>query len=206
VRHHGHLYVLFVACLWLAARATDGDGLPRRWPLIERAERLVSAHRQRILSALLLTHALIGAAFIVSDWLHPFSRARETARYLRERGLADHYVVADMDAHTSGLTAYLGRRFYYARGAREGTFILWDRTWGEWPIAPGQRADLLGEARRKAFERAEDVLVVSNYRLSAADAEPVGEMTGSMVGDEDFYLYVVRYGPPPPATRAGPVP
>lgn len=189
-RHHGHLYVLFVACLWLAARLPDDVVRPRP---VERLARLVSARRGKILNALFALHALVAAVYIYWDWRHPFSRSRDAADFLRARGLERHYVVADRDTTTSGLTAYLGRGFRYARGDREGTYIVWDRVRNGWPVGPGQRADLAGTARRAARERRGDVVVVSSYRLPPEpDFEPLGELTGSIVVDENYYLYLVR--------------
>lgn len=188
MRHHGHVYLLFVACLWLATgrRETHDDGPPPH-PRLARAGRLLFA-------ALLVLHVFVACHFLALDFVRPFSRAETAARFLRESGLASrYYLVADRDAHTSPLTAYLGRPIFYARGAREGTFIVWDKTWGAWPLIDTMRADLPAAARRKAAERGEDVLAVSTYPLNAPDAEPLGQLTGSIVCDEDYYFYLFRY-------------
>ena len=127
------------------------------------------------------------AYFCVADWRHPFSRARDAAELIRAKGLAERYVVADKDAQTSPLTAYLHKKFYYQRAGREGTFVVWDKAWRTWPDQ-----NLLETARRKAAERGEQVLVVSNYPLEpGGTAAPVGKLTGSIVADEDYYLYLV---------------
>ena len=191
VRHHGHVYLLFVACLWLAARMPeDAPLLPRG--LSERASRAVGRYGGRVATLFLAAHVLIAAYFCVADWRFPFSRARDAAEFVRASGLDHYYVIADLDAQVSPLTAYLRRKFYYQRADREGTFIVWDKAWRTWP-----EQKLLETAKRKAAERGEDVLVVSNYRLEPDDSTvPVKEITGSIVGDEDYYIYIVK-----PATR-----
>jgi hypothetical protein len=185
VRHHGHIYVLFVACLWLAARAPeDAPLLPRG--VNERAARFIKRHGARVAAAFLAFHVLDAAYFCRADWLYPFSRSRDAAELIRARGLEGLYVVADQDAQVSPVTAYLHKKFYYQRADREGTFVVWDKAWRSWP-----EQNLLLTARRKASERGEPVLVVSNYRLPPDDStEPVAEITGSIVSDEDYYIYV----------------
>lgn len=190
VRHHGHIYMLFVACLWLAARSPeDAPLLPRGAG--DRALRFVKRHGQRVAAAFLAFHVIDAAYFCRADWLYPFSRSREAADFIRERGLESLYVVADQDAQVSPVAAYLHKKLYYQRADREGTFIVWDRAWRSWP-----EQNLLQTARRKAAERGEPVLVVSNYRLTPDDStEPVTEITGSIVGDEDYYIYVAKPAP-----------
>lgn len=187
-RHHGHFYILFVACVWLAALAPKGEELGR--PVFARASRFLESHRDGILVALFSVHVAAGAVACAVDWRHPFSHNQRVAEFLRAEGFDDLYIVADEDAMVSPVAAYLGRKIYYPRGDREGTFIIWDADWRYWP-----QHDTLDAARRKAVERGEDVLIISNYKLGARPASvvPVGEFTGSIIGDEDYYLYLVSH-------------
>lgn len=187
VRHHGHVYILFVACLWIGSRLPERfNSRPVR---ARRMRRAFELYGMRAFTVLLAAHVSIASVFFYFDWRHPFSQSREASEFIRREGLEDHYIVADMDAMVSPLAAYLvGRKFHYLRTEREGSFIIWDWKWGL-----NEERDLIEAARRKAYERGEVILVVSNYRLrSAPDVEPVKEITGSIVGDEDYYLYVVK--------------
>lgn len=188
-RHHGHFYVLFVACAWVAAVVPRAEA-PRhkRWA---RVSLFLESHKARALVALFAVHVAAAAVACAVDWRYPFSHNQRVAEYLRAEGFDDLYIVGDEDAMVSPVAAYLGRKIYYPRGDREGTFIVWDADWRYWP-----QADALDAARRKAVERGEDVLVISNYRLgprTPAGVVPVTEFTGSIVGDEDYFLYLVRH-------------
>lgn len=188
-RHHGHFYLLFVACAWVAALTPRAEGLRREtWA---RAALFLEANKGRALVALFAVHVAAGAIACVIDWRYPFSQNQRVAEYLRAEGFDDLYIVGDEDAMVSPVAAYLGRKIYYPRGDREGTFIVWDADWRYWP-----QSDALDAARRKAVERGEDVLVISNYRLgprTPPGVVPVTEFTGSIVGDEDYFLYLVRH-------------
>lgn len=187
-RHHGHFFVLFVACLWIAAVSPRAEEFGH--PAVMRAARFLEARKGRILVALLSVHVAAAAVACVMDWRHHFSHNQRVAQFVREEGYDELYIVADEDAMVSPLTAYLGRKIYYPRGDREGTFIVWDAHWRFWP-----QQNALDAARRKAVERGEDVLIISNYRLGARDpgVVPVREFTGSIVGDDEYYLYLVRH-------------
>lgn len=185
-RHHGHVYLLLVACLWLAARMPE-EKLKDR--LLDRASRALSRPWRHAFTALLLAHVALAALFCYADLKYPFSRSRDVAEFMREEGLtgAGDLIVGGEDAHVSPVTAFLGRKVYYARGDREGTFIVWDRDWRFWPSQ-----DVLGAARRKAAERREGVLVISTWSLDGSgSARRLAEFNGSIT-DENYYLYVVE--------------
>lgn len=183
-RHHGHVYVLFVACLWLAARLPEEKF---RRPLFERATQIFSRYWRHALSAVLAVHVLLAALFCYTDWRRPFSRSRDVAEFVREEGADGDLIIGSQDAHVSPVTAYLQRKIYYPRGDREGTFIVWDKDWRYWP-----QADVLAAAKRKAAERREGVLVISTSSLDGSgSARRLAEFTGSIT-DENYYLYVVE--------------
>jgi hypothetical protein len=179
IRHHGHVYLVLIAALWLAAshgRLSDhaagpGKGLSRAF------------------TVLLIVH-VIGAAIAVSiDWVRPFSQSRATAAYLREHRLADAFLIGEKDTPTAPIAAYLDRPIYFPRGDRIGSYIIYDRKRLDY-----DPTTLLDVCRRKARENGDAVLLISTSKLRELPpgVRSVGELTGSIVGDEDFWLYSVR--------------
>jgi hypothetical protein len=143
----------------------------------------------RAFTTLLVLH-VIGAAIAVSiDWVRPFSQSRATAAYLREHRLADAFIIGEKDTPTAPIAAYLDRPIYFPRGDRMGSYIIYDRK--RLKFDP---ATLLDVCRRKARETGDAVLLISTSKLQETPpgVRPVGELTGSIVGDEDFWLYLVR--------------
>jgi len=184
VRQHGHFFILFIACLWIAT-------LPeaQRWQsdVIRAMTRRLAGVGRTAFSALLVVHVFAGAALWGMDWRYPFSRSKEVADFLSQEGLRAAYIVADRDAPASPLAAYLNRTIYFVQGDREGTFIVWDRARSFRPVKT-----LLAAAKLKAAERREEVIVVASYQLERDDAvQPIAQFTGSIT-DENYYLYVVE--------------
>jgi hypothetical protein len=189
IRHHGHIYIFFIACLWLARRFPGGQELRSR--SLEKLAQIASGPGEWILTGVFLAHLITAAIACGTDWTHPFSNSKHAADFLREKGMDATFIVADKDTVVSPLTAYLPRTIYYPRGDRRGTFIIWDQKRLNWP--PYNSFEV---ARQKAAEMQQDVLVITNTRQIVNDETiiPVGELTGSIILDEDYFLYLVIAG------------
>jgi hypothetical protein len=166
IRHHGHLYLVLIAALWLAASVR---------PLDRRLG--------RAFTVLLVAHVLAAIIAISIDWICPFSQSRATAAYIRDHGLADAFIVGEKDTPAAAIAAYLDRQIYFPRGDRIGSYIIYDQR--RLAFDP---ATLLDVCRTKAREHEGQVLLVATSPLPPATsgARPVGELTGSIVNDEEF--------------------
>jgi hypothetical protein len=187
VRHDGHAFILFLACLWLG----------REWPESEGATRVARAMAawfapQRAATFYALLVLQLAAAGIASaiSYRVPFSQAQATVEYLRANHLDKMFIVADRDYPLISVAAYLDREVYYPRGDRMGSYVIWDRARLYDPREP-----ILRIAREKAFLEQQDVLLILNYPLQGADprVRTLAFFTGSIVGDEDYAIYRVPY-------------
>ncbi len=174
LRHHGFLWVLAIACLWLAA----ADGAFGR-------------RRQALLLAPFLAAGVWAAAIAAwRDWREPFSGARCAASAVRRQGLDRLPLVGSADYATSGVAGYLSRgRLYYPASGREGSFLVWDfaRT----------REDALTQpeilAAAAARDRGDGVVLLLNAPLAAALAGGCREVLHcgpTIVGDEELWGYL----------------
>lgn len=186
IRHHGHVYILFIACLWLARNFPRGQELRSR--SFKKLTLIAARPGEWILTGILLAHVVTAAIACGTDWIHPFSNSKHAADLLRAGGMDSTFIIADKDTIVSPLTAYLPRTIYYPRGDRTGTFIVWDEKRLNWPAY-----DSFEVARRKSAEMQQDVLVITNTRQMVKDETiiTVGELTGSIILDEDYFLYLV---------------
>src|SRR6185436_2481541 len=75
-RHHGHYFLLFIACCWLATARRDGEADPHR--------RL----RLAALAGLMVVHVVTAAWFFSADLRQPFSDAKGAAARLAAGPLA----------------------------------------------------------------------------------------------------------------------
>jgi hypothetical protein len=79
LRHHGHLFLLLMASLWLSAGFPREKILP---PRLGAWADFCQAHRDGVITALLVVHLAAGAAAATLDVLYPFSASREAARFI----------------------------------------------------------------------------------------------------------------------------
>ncbi|HET9766667.1 MAG TPA: hypothetical protein VFS60_07460 [Thermoanaerobaculia bacterium] len=174
VRHHGNLWLLLVAALWVG----NGVGVtdqPRAW-------------RARVLLALLSLHCVAAAYASWMDLRHPFSNGASTAELIRRRGLDRFPLFGHREPPAATVALYLGRPLYAPSRQRFATRPDW---------SPQQRE--LGEpevrcaAREFARRQGGDVVLVINRRLPPwGELDPAGSRTGAIVASEDYYLYRLR--------------
>jgi hypothetical protein len=190
LRHHGHLFLLLVAALWLADYY---PGRPEKPGLIGKTAAGCRRH-QGFITVMLSAQLLAGLTAAGWGLCYPFSAGRETARFIQDQGLSGMPLAGDQDDAASVISGYLGRPIYYLCANRWGSYVIWDN----------QRKDLeLPEAQRRARELAgrchQDVLLILNRKIEAPEPEiiPLRQFQRSTVPAESFYLYRVRARPAP---------
>lgn len=168
-RHHGHLWLLFVAALWL------GGGLPR-------ARR--RDWRRPALLAFLTVQVAAGLFASWIDWRHPFSNGAAAARSIRERGLQDLVLIGFRDSAVPAVALPLGQPLYMPSVGRFATRPDWG------PRRKVDLTDLRCEARGLAESRGRDVLLVLDTEQVPRwpEASLIGSRLGAIVGGEDFHL------------------
>lgn len=179
-RHSGHLYLVWLLCLWL----DNPRGYCAGW-------------RRAVFRAVLLSH-VVGAAWAVGvDWAHPFSTSRQAARMLQERELDGLPIVGLPDSLMSPLAAWLDKPIYFADSRRWGTFVVWDNHREE-----KTPRDLLQQIKTVG----DDVIFVANrpFRLQnvpGVQFTEIGQVPAGVVRSECYYLYRVRQAQPRPGAQ-----
>lgn len=183
MRHQGHLWLLFAACLWLSG----GEGfLDRR------------SWRARALLILLVTHAGVGIYASWMDLRHPFSNGPATAKLIREEGLDHVPLLGSREPPAASVALPLGLPLY---SPSRGVFTT-HPDWG-----PEQRElsdpELRCVARDLTRREARDILLVMNRELPPwEELTPAGSRTGAIVSTEDYHLYRLPYGRLAPTSQA----
>lgn len=174
VRHHGFLWVLLVAVVWLA---------------VARGE----AAKRPAVGMLVLFLAAGVAGGMTAAWYDlkaPFSGARCAADHIVRAGLAGLPVVGGVDYAASGVAAYhpRGRVYYPARG-EWGSFILWDfKRLPQEALTPA----LAVEAGRVTDE-GQGFVVLLNSPLAAPEAmgcRQLAQCAPTIVADEGQWVYL----------------
>ena len=188
IRHHGHLFILFLACLWLSASLPSKEV---KAPLVKRLTNFFRRHKDRFVVGLLTVHLLAGVMAYGMDLGYPFSAGRETARYIKENHLDGLVLAGDEDDAASVLAGYLNRKIYYPGSHRWGSFVIWDNQ-----RKSLKDAEILEKVRELAANHQRKVLLIMNRELKdpANQAVKLTQFTDSMVPAEKYYLYLVRSG------------
>ena len=122
--------------------------------------------------------------------------AKSVAEYINERGLNNRLIVGYPDSATMPIVGYLGiSRAYYPQGDRFGSFVRYDKQ-GTMKITDQEVVDKARqlEAQQLTDGKSQGVLIILNKPLGddlvqASKLQKIGEFTGAIVPDENFYLY-----------------
>jgi hypothetical protein len=186
--HHGHLFILFVASLWISQYYTETrlvHGLATT--IAEAADRV----GKKFVMVMLYADLAAGLIAFGTDVLHPFSASKEASRFIASRQSGDMLIAGSRDSPVSPLSAYLNSKIYYPESDRFGSFIVWNRK--------RKRLDapeVLEKVGQLITHEKKDVLLVLNYRLLAHRPDltisKLSEFSHSIIPDETYYLYLVQ--------------
>lgn len=180
-RHHGHLWLLLGAALWLGggvgatSRAEERGGPRRGW-------------RAPLLTALLALQVVASGWASAIDLGHPFSNGGAAAAAIRGGDLARLPLLGYREPPTASVALALGRALWAPSRRRFATRPDWGPEQRD--LAP---AELRCAARDFAALERSDVGLVVNAPLPAwPELEPVAATTGAIVASEDYWLYRLR--------------
>jgi hypothetical protein len=121
LRHDGHLFLLFVACLWLMGyrlREWGAGGRLAGWIGPSRGSRL-------LVTALLLVQCTAAAIMYAENLRRPFSNGRSVADFLRARDFADLPIAGSHGPEVSTVSGWLDRPIYHLAVGQHWTFVPW---------------------------------------------------------------------------------
>jgi hypothetical protein len=189
MRHHGHLFLVFVASLWLAA-------LPvHEWRLPGWLDRWAGAGRRMgatFVTAILLVHVAAGGLLYRADARHYFTAAPAVAGFIQDRGLEHLPIAASPAPAGSSVAGYLDRPIHYLAIGAPGTFVRY----GRW--ARHRDMNISMEVIRPFLESEEgEVLLLLRLPFDDWDADlEVEELARFPPGIERSEEYVIyRIGP-----------
>ncbi|HWR01369.1 MAG TPA: hypothetical protein VN371_05850 [Chlorobaculum sp.] len=190
LRHHGFLFITLVMTAWI--KPYTGRALPSI------TSRAGSAGKERLLSLLftlvLGIHVTGAIAASCLEYRYVFSNAKRVAEYLERERLTDYIIVGYMDYSSSSVLGYLNKRqFYYPQSGRYGSFVIWDNI--RQPTMPQQKVIEQALSHREAKDKG--VIIILNEPLERSlpvsrNPELLVQFTGSVVGDEDYFLYLLK--------------
>jgi hypothetical protein len=187
LRHHGHYYLLFIACLWISGEMGE-EQRPFRLAVLEKYYRFLTRNRNLLLTIFLAIHMGAGVYSLFRQVFTPFSDAKLAADYIRENKLDRFTIAGDWDWYAASVEAHSNKDFYYYARNAFTKFVILDNKRTEYPQSEIiRRTDSLSRAIN------DTLLVVLNYPLKNAvpcGFRPVATFTGGIHPLEQYYLYL----------------
>jgi hypothetical protein len=179
IRHAGHLFLVFVACLWLSLAHRQ-----------VRSPEIMRWGGSAFVTVLFAVHTVAGGLAAATDLAYPFSASRETAEFIERHGLADATMIGSGYAMAAAVAGYLNHAVYYAENKQTGTFVRWEEK--RTPVTP---ADVVRAAGELARLNHNDTLLILTYDLGFASTGvfKLASFERSVLKEERYWLYLMPY-------------
>lgn len=189
LRHHGHLFILLIACLWISRYESSTAFLVRlpRW-----VSNFGDRARNRFLSVLLCIHLAVGIFAYSMDLAYPFSVGEEAAKFIESHQLSHLTIIGTRNTVASTISAYLDKPIYYPEEDRFGTF--WKVRTSGLTIVDKQK---LFEAISKLQPQSQTgILLVLTKKLDVNQPDlrvkALASFDEGMIEGDELHLYLVE--------------
>lgn len=187
IRHYGHLFILFLGCLWLSYYCSKTDFLVNRYQAIVR---FADRYKPLYLTAILYIHVLAGVFAFSMDLVHPFSSSKDAANFIKAQQLDHRLIIGSEDVVISSISAFLDQPIYYLELDEFGSFI---------PAKARESIDsqkALDKVSKLLKHQDNEALLILNFELAASrDEIEIAELAvfkDGIVSEENYYLYSVK--------------
>ncbi|HTA83932.1 MAG TPA: tetratricopeptide repeat protein [Bacteroidia bacterium] len=196
IRHHGHLYLLFILCYWLYSAENQNEAISTQTNTVWNT---FSIWIKKYFVTIVLVAQIIATCYAnVCDIRYPFSNNLPTVNYLKENSLDKLPILGDGDYIASSVAGLLNKNIYFMRPRYWGQFIVLDDHWGK--FIKFSVTDLLNQVDSISDQKKSDVIVVLTYPFndnSIKNWTLLQTFEGSIIG-EDYFIYKVNYVPQNP--------
>ena|GEM_PF-356798 len=185
IRHHGHLYLLFILCYWLYINEKPTEIITKN--------KYTGWIKKHFVTTLLTIQIIAMCYANVCDIRYPFSNNLPAANYIQADGLDHLPILGDGDYITSSIAGLLNKDIYFPRPRYWGQFIVLNSHWGN--RIKFSVTDLLNQVDSIATVKKSDVLVVLSYPFNDPTLKNwalLQTFENSIIG-EDYFIYRVAY-------------
>lgn len=202
-RHHGHLFILFIACLWISTYYSTSElSIPsnKNFPptfynLSVIATTFFKKYTNKFVTLILCTHLAAGTFAFSMDVSSPFSIGKEVAKFIHSQQMDDMLIVGSNNSLTTTLSGYLDRQIYYLNINRLGSFIVWNSEINYQAI---NYKELIEKINKLITEANKDILLVWLHEVERFTPDinilAMSKFTTESIGPnaEKCYLYLLR--------------
>ena len=208
IRHHGHLFILLIACLWISYYYSNSS-LLTHWTkkisfrlhyAVMQGTNFAAKYKNKFLIVLLISHVVAAMQAFTLDLVYPFSQSKAVANYIQTQQLDHLPIVGSRDTTVSPLSAYLDKKVYYLESESFGSFIVLSKERQEL-----SETELFKRLSKVIEQKNTEMLLVLNSHwetnkdwsllatyLNKLDINQLAIFYPSIVEDESYSLYRVN--------------
>ncbi len=188
LRHHGNLFILFLACIWISKFSKKAYDVPRS---LQKISVYFKKYQKKIITAILLTQMMSGLYAYSMDLIYPFSKSRVAANFIKKEQLSEKFIIGDKDTIVSPISAYLDEKIYYIAYDKLGSFFNNPQL----KFVKNQ-SQLINKVNHAVKEGSRENILILGYPLNIKSERLnitlIGEFSKSIVAEEQYYIYLVE--------------
>lgn len=189
IRHHGHLFIMFLACLWISEYYSKSDFLSKP---IKKIILPFSQYQYQYLTLILCIHVFVGIFAFSMDVNHPFSASKEAAKFIQRQDLSNTLITGSTDYAVSPIAGYLGGKIYYPESDNFGSFINWNKR------EELDNQEVLEKISKLITQENKNILLVLSHKLDVARPDlKISELSKSRtsIANETYRFYLIQRKP-----------
>ena len=188
LRHHGNLFIFFLACIWISRFVSKSYDVPQ---IFSKINYQFKKYHKQIITTILLIQALSGVYAYSMDLIFPFSKSQVVSQFIKERKLTEEFILGSKDTIVSPISAFLDKKIYYIEYERTGTYF--NNNQRKFINSESELVDKIDAAIKNNSTK--NVLILSfplNIENSQLKFTKLNEFKGSIVAEEQYYIYLVE--------------
>jgi len=182
IRHYGHLFILFIFCLWLS-------NINEKDKYLINFKGKTNKRLQTTLLTIILIPSLIASAVAFNyDWKYPFSNGKYVAEYIEKNFNKEKImIVGYIDYITETVSGYLNKDIYYPNSKSIKKLVDWNNR-----IANVSNSEIFREAN-SFVDNYNQILVISSSGVDKSEL-PLNYyfekyFGNAIVSSESYFLY-----------------
>ncbi|AFY59211.1 hypothetical protein Riv7116_6898 [Rivularia sp. PCC 7116] len=188
LRHHGNLFILFIACLWISKLSDKSDIISKYF---RRITHFSHKYQKKAIAVILLIQMLSGLYAYSMDLIYPFSKSQAAANFIQKQNLSDKFILADRDTIVSPISAYLDKKIFYLAYDKLGSFFFNPKV----KFIQNQ-SELIEKVENLAANNSRENLLILGYPLNIKSQilkiSLVGQFSNAIVAEENYYIYIIE--------------
>ncbi|MGB3655551.1 MAG: hypothetical protein WBA41_30680, partial [Rivularia sp. (in: cyanobacteria)] len=187
LRHHGNLFIIFLACIWISQFFDKSYDIPQQ---LQKIAHFCKQYQQKFITVILLIQMFAGLYAYSMDLVYPFSQSQAAARFIQKQGLSEDFILGTKDRIISPISAYIDKKIFYIEYNSLGSFF--NHPQKENLTSPELVNNLNTIVKDNTTK---NVLILSyplNIKSSNFNFTKLEEFRNSILGEERYYIYLVE--------------